>query len=133
MMEDAKVEQVESKETPETTAKPVTIAVSLRPQVGRMYSVRRLDGQWLPAEVLEKRELKGKATEYFVHFENSDKRLDEWICLERVDLEKGEIVAKADAEQSSEMSERKITRNQKRKNDMISNVIENVSWLLEHV
>lgn len=41
-----------------------------QPQIGRTYNVKRLDGQWVPADVLEKRELKGKPIEYFVHFEN---------------------------------------------------------------
>lgn len=42
------------------------------PQVGRVYSVRRLDGEWWSAEVLETRtnENKEKRVEYFVHFEN---------------------------------------------------------------
>ena len=39
-------------------------------QIGHVYSVKRQDGEWYPAEVLEKRELKGKPTEFFVHFEN---------------------------------------------------------------
>ncbi len=120
-MEDRQVESLEPKENTESLVKHP--ATNLKPQIGRIYSVQRLDGKWMPAEVLEKRELKGKATEYFVHFENSDKRLDEWICLERLDLEKGEVNAKADTDQSIEISERKMTRNQKRKNDMISNVI----------
>ncbi len=42
----------------------------LLPIVGRVYSVKRIDGEWFSAEVLEKRELKGKPVEYFVHFEN---------------------------------------------------------------
>ena len=42
----------------------------LNPQIGRIYSVQRVDGQWIPADVLEKRELKGKPIEFFVHFEN---------------------------------------------------------------
>lgn len=43
------------------------------PQVGRVYRVKRLDGEWWSAEVLETRtkENKSKRVEYFVHFENS--------------------------------------------------------------
>jgi len=40
------------------------------PQIGSVYSVQRIDGIWLPAEILEKRELKGKPVEYFIHFES---------------------------------------------------------------
>ena len=42
------------------------------PLIGRIYSVQRIDSQWIPAEVLEKREIKNKPVEYFVHFENSN-------------------------------------------------------------
>jgi hypothetical protein len=46
-------------------------ALPLTPQVGQVFSVKRLDGECLPAEVLETRlNEKGKKTEYFVHFEN---------------------------------------------------------------
>lgn len=92
-----------------------------QPKIGRVYNVKRLDGQWFPAEVLEKREFKGKPVEYFVHFENSDKRLDEWADIERIDVAKGEIIAKNEVEHPNDGSERKMTRNQKRKNDMMSN------------
>ena len=44
---------------------------TITPQIGQSYSVQRIDGQWLSAVVLEKRELKSKPVEYFVHFENS--------------------------------------------------------------
>ena len=55
----------------ESTAGPVTSKVNVKPCLGRMYNVKRLDGQWCPAEVLEKRDLKnGQSVEYFVHFEN---------------------------------------------------------------
>jgi hypothetical protein len=42
------------------------------PQIGHVYSVRHLDGHYFPAELLEIRvnEEKGKAIEYFIHFEN---------------------------------------------------------------
>jgi len=40
-------------------------------KIGHMYSVKRLDGEYCPAEVLETRTLKSNQTEYFVHFENS--------------------------------------------------------------
>jgi hypothetical protein len=53
-----------------------------------------------------------------------DKRLDEWIDLEKFDLEKGEQQknVKTETDLLRESTERKITRNQKRKNDIISGV-----------
>lgn len=44
------------------------------PLIGRIYSVQRIDSQWIPAEVLEKREIKNKPVEYFVHFENCNRK-----------------------------------------------------------
>lgn len=46
--------------------------VDERSRIGRTYMVRRLNGQWLPAEILETRhvESRGNRLEYFVHFEN---------------------------------------------------------------
>lgn len=95
--------------------------INLKVQIGHVYSVKRQDGEWYPAEVLEKRELKGKSIEYFVHFENFDKRLDEWVEIDRIDATRGEILPKNETEQSNEQSERKMTRNQKRKSELISN------------
>ena len=40
-------------------------------KIGHVYSVKRLDGEYCAAEVLETRTLKSNQTEYFVHFENS--------------------------------------------------------------
>ena len=52
----------------ESTAQATVIT---NPVVGHIYIVKRLDGECLPAEVLETREVgKEKRIEYFVHFEN---------------------------------------------------------------
>jgi histone acetyltransferase MYST1 len=104
---------------------PAIEALTLIPLIGNIYSVRRVDEQWLPAEVLLTRinELKDKCTEYFVHFENSDKRLDEWVTLDRFDLSKGVLPknSKSTTDETSDLGERKLTRNQKRKNELINN------------
>ncbi len=52
----------------------------------------------------------------------ADKRLDEWVEIDRIDVVKGEILPKSEAEQTNEPSERKMTRNQKRKSELASNV-----------
>ena len=41
-------------------------------KIGHSYSVKRLDGEYCPAEVLEIRTLSPNQVEYFVHFENSN-------------------------------------------------------------
>lgn len=55
--------------------------INLKVQIGHVYSVKRQDGEWYPAEVLEKRELKGKSIEYFVHFENCNRLLFVYLSL----------------------------------------------------
>lgn len=70
-METSKIKS-ETEETIEVPNENAKVA-NLKPQIGRIYKVKRLDGQWHSAEVLEKRELKDKPTEYFVHFENCNK------------------------------------------------------------
>lgn len=98
----------------------------MQPQIGNIYSVQRLDGEFLPAELLEIRqnELNDGIIEYFVHFENTDKRLDEWVSIDRLDLSKGCLPkhSKIEQEVTGDLSKRKLTRNQKRKNDIASNV-----------
>ena len=99
----------------------------MQPQIGNIYSVQRLDGEFLPAELLEIRqnELNDGIIEYFVHFENTDKRLDEWVSIDRLDLSKGCLPkhSKIEQEVTGDLSKRKLTRNQKRKNDIASNVV----------
>ena len=57
----------------------------------------------------------------------ADKRLDEWVDLDRFDLAKGELVKNARTESEINAdNQKKITRNQKRKSDISgSNVIRN--------
>lgn len=60
-LEMASIEENKSTETPSSEIK-----------IGQIYSVKRIDGEWCPAEVLETRILKSQRVEYFVHFENSN-------------------------------------------------------------
>ena len=59
----------------------------------------------------------------FAHF-LVDKRLDEWTEIDKFDLTKGELTkhSKIDSENTHEQTERKLTRNQKRRNDINSTV-----------
>lgn len=72
--------------------------------------------------------------EYYVHYEGFNRRLDEWVDKERVDVSSGSKV-KAEAEaraaksaaltqnaNDADQPDRKITRNQKRKHDEINHV-----------
>ncbi len=66
-----------------------------------------------------------------------DKRLDEWTDIGKFDLSKGELTkhSKVDSENASDLSERKLTRNQKRKNDINSTVIDlnKICYLIQSV
>eukprot|EP00091_Calanus_sinicus_P011780 TRINITY_DN2658_c0_g1_i1.p1 TRINITY_DN2658_c0_g1~~TRINITY_DN2658_c0_g1_i1.p1 ORF type:complete len:164 (-),score=68.37 TRINITY_DN2658_c0_g1_i1:230-721(-) len=90
-------------------------------EVGGTYMVRRADNTWCQAEVIQKRvnEVENQY-EYYVHYENFNRRLDEWVLRDR-------IMASYDgmeAENGHDLgdSDRKITRNQKRKHDEINHV-----------
>lgn len=48
---------------------------------------------WHSAEILSKKEVGGKPL-YYVHFDDFNKRLDEWVPEERMDLTKVEMVKK---------------------------------------
>ena len=64
------MESNENKEADNEVGLSVSSSESLNLEIGKMYSVKRVTGEWHSAEVLEKRELKSKQIEYFVHFEN---------------------------------------------------------------
>merc|ERR1719334_904061 len=82
--------------------------------------VRRADNTWCQAEVIQQRvnEVE-KQYEYYVHYENFNRRLDEWVLRDRIMASYG-----MEAENGHELgeSDRKITRNQKRKHDEINHV-----------
>jgi hypothetical protein len=59
-----------------------------------------------------------------------DKRLDEWISLDRFDLTKSEELKNHKNDPEFNNTERKLTRNQKRKNDISSNVSLNNLFLI---
>lgn len=48
--------------------------------------LRNGDG-WHMAEILGKKDLKGKNL-YYIHYEDFNKRLDEWVTEERMDIAK---------------------------------------------
>lgn len=90
------------------------------------------------AEILEiRRHHETNEFEYYVHYEGFNRRLDEWVGLDRVDVSSGSKVkaeAEARAAKNAALSQisvdsvdanqpdRKITRNQKRKHDEINHV-----------
>jgi len=87
-------------------------------KVGRNYMVRRSDNTWQLAEVIHQRYNEGEGgPEYYVHYENLNRRLDEWVLRDRF---MNEVEPSDDAINAGENNDRKITRNQKRKHDEIN-------------
>ena len=87
------------------------------------------------AEILEvRKQQENNQFEYYVHYEGFNRRLDEWVDKDRVDVSSGSKVkaeAEAQAAKSAALTQhtndadqpdRKITRNQKRKHDEINHV-----------
>jgi histone acetyltransferase MYST1 len=110
--------------------------------IGDHFLVQRGDKTWHPAEIIEVRSNQqdgSQISEYYVHYDGFNRRLDEWVDKDRVDLTSGskaKAAAEAQAKQTAaaisqspsvggtdaEQPDRKITRNQKRKHDEINHV-----------
>ena len=61
-------------------------------QIGDRLYVSWRDGQKQQGEVIEKRKLKRSSSEidvyeYYIHFPNFDRRLDEWVTIDRILLD----------------------------------------------
>ncbi|EFX83058.1 males absent on the first-like protein [Daphnia pulex] len=100
-------------------------------EIGEHYLVKRGEDSWHPAEIIQRRYNKALGLyEYYVHYEGFNRRLDEWVSKEKIlstqvninetHFSKGEKVSSLDL--LLEQSDRKITRNQKRKHDEINHV-----------
>jgi len=108
-------------------------------ELGQQYLVQRQDKNWYPAEVIHKRAGQecGETSEfeYYVHYENFNRRLDEWVTRDRIMNSKFAIqrqnslgsaaipdIGIAVAPVTNGGESRKVTRNQKRKHDEINHV-----------
>lgn len=81
--------------------------------IGSRYSVSWRDGRQYPGEIVDKRRSKSTSSkssstsskttdisslrpnelEYYVHFPGFDRRLDEWVTLDRIDTKSGQLAA----------------------------------------
>lgn len=102
-------------------------------EIGASITAKRTDGSWHAANVVHRRTNPDTdETEYYVHYDGFNRRLDEWIKSDRIKSkrqESDEIVAVNNETDSlgingpdGSNNERKITRNQKRKHDEINHV-----------
>lgn len=119
-------------------------------KIGGVYLIKRSENQLQPAQIIQIRNTElNNEKEYYVHYVGLNRRLDEWISQDRItdpteaeeeknenSNEKGSI-SKSSAKTlkelskdqiasldntSAENSDRKLTRNQKRRHDEINHV-----------
>lgn len=102
-------------------------------EIGAIITAKRGDGSWHSSKVVHRRtNPESKQTEYYVHYEGFNRRLDEWIKSDRIKQQKDdETVGSSQVHAEGDSlglggadgtNERKITRNQKRKHDEINHV-----------
>eukprot|EP00035_Acanthoeca_spectabilis_P022623 m.444812 g.444812 ORF g.444812 m.444812 type:complete len:453 (-) comp19150_c0_seq1:2576-3934(-) len=108
--------------------------ISLLPVVGDTLDVTWIDGTVHTGVIVQVREKSGRAEEYYMHYQDYDRRLDEWVPLSRLDLGKyreAKVVAQAPPPTTPsgrkrfyvrDPPERKVTRNMKRRHDEINHV-----------
>ncbi|PSN47885.1 Histone acetyltransferase KAT8 [Blattella germanica] len=91
-----------------------TVSTQRPLDIGEHYLVRRSDGSWHPAVIIQSRCNSNGCYDYYVHYESYDRRLDEWVQKDRVTTLHEEW-KESDHSVLLDQSDRKITRNQKRK------------------
>lgn len=92
--------------------------------IGEHYLVRRSDDSWHPAEIIQTRYNESESHyEYYVHYEGHNRRLDEWVPRDRIMSSRFDMSDRSwksgDRNSGTDLladsSDRKITRNQKKK------------------
>ncbi|XP_022773197.1 putative MYST-like histone acetyltransferase 1 isoform X3 [Durio zibethinus] len=87
-------------------------------EVGTRVMCRWRDGKYHPVKVIERRKMHFGGPddyEYYVHYTEFNRRLDEWVKLEQLDLDSVETVV--DEKVEDKVTSLKMTRHQKRKID----------------
>ncbi|KAK4274064.1 hypothetical protein QN277_017352 [Acacia crassicarpa] len=87
-------------------------------EVGTRVLCRWRDGKYHPVKVIERRKIPtgdSNEYEYYVHYTEFNRRLDEWVKLEQLDLDSVEAVV--DEKVEDKVTSLKMTRHQKRKID----------------
>ncbi|PPD93820.1 hypothetical protein GOBAR_AA32314 [Gossypium barbadense] len=108
--------QVEVSPEPEGTKKRRSSMLPL--EVGTRVMCRWRDGKYHPVKVIERRKMPYAVPydyEYYVHYTEFNRRLDEWVKLEQLDLDSVETVV--DEKVEDKVTSLKMTRHQKRKID----------------
>ncbi|XP_004499615.1 histone acetyltransferase of the MYST family 1-like [Cicer arietinum] len=88
-------------------------------EVGTRVMCRWRDSKYHPVKVIERRRVHGSGPndyEYYVHYTEFNRRLDEWVKLDQLDLDSVEAVVDEKVEEKGATG-LKMTRHQKRKID----------------
>ncbi|XVE60398.1 hypothetical protein DITRI_Ditri05aG0125500 [Diplodiscus trichospermus] len=104
--------------TPESDATKKRRSSVLPLEVGTRVLCRWRDGKYHPVKVIERRKMHFGGPndyEYYVHYTEFNRRLDEWVKLEQLDLDSVETVV--DEKVEDKVTSLKMTRHQKRKID----------------
>lgn len=87
-------------------------------EVGTRVLCKWRDGKFHPVKIIERRKLPNGATndyEYYVHYTEFNRRLDEWVKLDQLELDS--VETDADEKVDDKAGSLKMTRHQKRKID----------------
>ncbi|XVE95394.1 hypothetical protein REPUB_Repub02eG0093400 [Reevesia pubescens] len=104
--------------TPESEATKRRRSSMLPLEVGTRVMCRWRDSKYHPVKVIERRKMHYGGPndyEYYVHYTEFNRRLDEWVKLEQLDLDSVEAVV--DEKVEDKVTSLKMTRHQKRKID----------------
>lgn len=129
-----------------TQTGPCLRSRSFQPSIDKMYNILQKDATTALGEVLaERQNSRTKTMEYFVHYEGQNRRLDEWITLDRFQGETVAPAATAPAKLKNEgkslipvnpavdplaKSTQKVTRSARRKFDEMNHIQPSLAELL---
>lgn len=101
-------------------------------EVGNLVDARWRDGEYHKCEIIDRREAEGGKIEYYVHYLEFNRRLDEWIDESKLDFSTVQNKEKEKKEiKPTEQDNVKITRNSKRKLAIENNGVQKVDNLAE--
>ncbi|KAK7401425.1 hypothetical protein VNO78_12900 [Psophocarpus tetragonolobus] len=111
------VDVAEAAPEPDTSKRRRSSVLPL--EVGTRVMCRWRDSKYHPVKVIERRKVPNAVPsdyEYYVHYTEFNRRLDEWVKLEQLDLDSVEAVVDEKVEEKGATG-LKMTRHQKRKID----------------
>eukprot|EP01119_Soliformovum_irregulare_P014686 TRINITY_DN4031_c0_g1_i1.p1 TRINITY_DN4031_c0_g1~~TRINITY_DN4031_c0_g1_i1.p1 ORF type:complete len:413 (+),score=92.44 TRINITY_DN4031_c0_g1_i1:42-1241(+) len=80
-------------------------------EIGTVLQCKWRDDEYHKAEIIDMREGETGSMEYYVHYHEYNRRLDEWISLDRMDLS---TIEDKEKKKEKEEDNRKMTRNKRK-------------------